>query len=150
MNILKIIYCELTCFLNKIYEKISEVSNENKSNLSDIIFLEYENDPKIKILKIFNGQNAVDKIQKLFFINESSNIAAKKWLEQLNWNTEMRNNAIFFIFLQISNNYNNESSNEQKIGFKFAIGLSESDNGSVLGELHNYEKGIKIMEKLIN
>ena len=103
--------------------------------LAKEVLNDYINDKEITIDFIYGGINAVNKIKKLFFPNNESK--ASIWAKH--WNNEEQQHAIFFV-------YTLQQMGETKIGFKFVIG--ESDTGSILGEIHDYEKGIIILENI--
>ena len=103
------------------------------SELSKKIIKEYKKNKKINILKIYQGKNAVDRIKKLFFGTDVKK--GKKWAKK--WNNYEKSQSIMII-------YERKKTSHKVIGFKFVIGTI--DSGSVLGEEHNYKKGLEIIK----
>ena len=95
-----------------------------------------EKDPKLTIMEIHCGANAVKKIKNLFFPNNK--IKGTKWASK--WNNYERSKSVLVIYSRkvIKNTY---------IQFKFIIG--EGDNLSSLGEvIKNYDDGIEVINNI--
>jgi hypothetical protein len=105
----------------------------SKSELAKKIVNEYKKNPKIEILNINQGKKAVDCIKILFFGENVTHAA--EWAKQ--WNSYEKSQSIMII-------YESKKTKNAIIGFKFVIGTINS--GSVLGEKHNYEKGMEIID----
>ncbi len=102
-------------------------------------------DIRINILKIFKGENAVEKIKRLFF-EEGQEEKANEWTNK--WTPLLRSQSVFIIYSYNKDrnieNYSQKNRKNTYIHFKFCIG--NHDTGSCLGEKYKYGDSV---EKLI-
>tara|TARA_Y100000768_G_C23823504_1_gene607739 strand:+ start:144 stop:479 length:336 start_codon:yes stop_codon:yes gene_type:complete len=105
------------------------------SELARKVIEQSKKDKKIKIIKKIHGKNAVCCIKSLFFGENSSE--ARTWAQA--WNNYEKSRSIMIV-------YERKKIKNKVIGFKFTIGSLAT--GSVLGQEHDYEKGLKVLEHL--
>lgn len=108
---------------------------KTKSELANRIYKDIASDKKAKILKVYKGKDALQKIKNLFFGDDTKK--ASKWASK--WNNYEKSQSLFII-------YSYQKTKNKDIHFKFIIG-DEAD-GSVLGERHSYKKGMDIMNNI--
>jgi hypothetical protein len=108
---------------------------KTKSELANITYKDIASNKKAKILKVYKGKEAVQKIKNLFFGDDTKK--ASNWAN--NWNNYEKSQSIFII-------YSYQKIKNKDIHFKFIIG--DELDGSVLGERHTYKKGMEIMKNI--
>jgi len=108
----------------------------SKSELANKVYIEMSTLPKTKIVSLFKGKHAIDRIKLLFFPDNDKK--ATTWAKR--WTPAEKSQAIFII-------YERTKKVNTIIGYQFVIGNLKT--GSSLGSYWNdYNEGITELKRL--
>lgn len=97
---------------------------------------ELKEDPKVQILHIVKGANAVNILKQVFYPYDE--LEGDKWLTQ--FTPSQKRTAHLIIYSQLKRT-------KKVIVFKLLVGKKET--GSSPGQQVTYEKGMKLIESLV-
>lgn len=99
------------------------------SDLAESLLKYYENNKKIKIIKLYTGKKAYKYAVNFFFSDGDVPKFKSKDIQK----------SLFFVYIR-------KKITKKYIGFKYVIGENTDPLASVVGEEHDYETGKKMLK----